>query len=93
MHDLNVRFNFVINERISVRIYFITNKKMSFEKVNERKNVLFNEIVKCQNQMCEYIYNFNESHSMRKRLYWTNEIKKTRKLMKSLKTELSMYSF
>ena len=68
-------------------------KKMTFEKVIERINVLFNEIVKCQNQMCEYICNFNESHSMRKRLYWTNEIKKTRKLMKSLKTELSMYSF
>ena len=68
-------------------------KKMTFEKVNERINVLFNEIVKCQNQMCEYICNFNESHSMRKRLYWTNEIKKTRKLMKSLKTELSMYMF
>ena len=93
MHDLNVSFNFGINERISVRIYFITNEKMSFEKVNERINVLFNEIVKCQNQMCEYICNFNESHSMRKRLYWTNEIKKTRKLMKSLKTELSMYMF
>ena len=74
MHDLNVRFNFVINERISVRIYFITNEKMTFEKVNERINVLFNEIVKCQNQMCEYIYNFNECHSMRNRLYWTNEI-------------------
>ena len=66
-------------------------KKMSFENVNERIKDLFNEIVKCQNQMCEYIYNFNESHSMRNRLYWTNEIKKTRVLIKSLKTELSMY--
>ena len=93
MYDLNVSFNFGINERISVRIYFITNEKMSFENVIERINVLFNEIVKCQNQMCEYIYNFKESHSLRNRLYWTNEIKKTRALMKSLKTELSMYLF